>query len=182
MGRLKGVLAHQSLEDTRFATRDERFRNDKDLRVVLRKVFKDRSAEEWFQALDAAGVPVEISDPAFGQNLHDLEWVRERGWTVSHHQPLVGQFEQVGLMVDLSDTPGVIQSAPIVLGDGTEALMLELGYAKDEIARMHEAKIVGVWSQGEPLLEGPRRFIGIKPDSSEVSAAAPSPSEHVPAK
>ncbi len=181
--KLKDVLANPALDNAQFATRDARFRNDKALRGVLRDAFKARSAQQWFDALDAAGVPVEISDPTFGQNLHEMDWVRERGWTISHRQPLVGQFEQFGTIVDFSDTPGVIQSAPIVLGDSTRELMLELGYTSDDIARMHDAKIIGVWSEGEPLLEGPRRFIGIKPENYETKEQpAPAKSEHVPAK
>ena len=144
---MKDVLGEAALDDARFATREARDTNDKALRALLRDAFRARSAAQWFAALDAAGVPVEISDPTFGQTLHDVDWVRERGWTISHHQPLVGQFEQFGLIVDLSDTPGVIQSAPVVLGDGTEALMLELGYTGEEIARMHDARIVGVWAE-----------------------------------
>ncbi len=169
---LKQVLAHADLDDQRFATSGQRRANDKALREAIQVALRNCSAAEWFSLLDAAGVPVEISDPTFGQRLHENQWMRERGWTVGSDHALVGKFEQFGLIFDFSETPGKLQYPPLVMGDGTREIMHELGYSDERIMALHEEKVVGVWAPGEPMLEGPRRFIGYKPSVYDAKPAA----------
>jgi crotonobetainyl-CoA:carnitine CoA-transferase CaiB-like acyl-CoA transferase len=167
---LRGVLKATSLDAADFATADARRTNDKALRTALAKAFKARPAAEWLHALDNAGVPAEVSDPTFGVRLHDDAEFRRRNWTVGYRQELVGVFEHFGLLYDFSETPGVIQGPPLVIGDGTKAIMSELGYTPERIAELHAAKAVGAWEPGQPMLTGPKRFIGYKP---KAGAAQP---------
>ena len=48
--------------------------------------------------------------------------------------------------------------------------MTELGYSAERIAELHTAKAVGVWAPGEPLISGPRRFIGYKNPADQAPA------------
>jgi len=121
-------------------------------------------------------VPAEVSDPTFGQRLHDTPWYRERGWTVRYDQALVGRFEQFGLIFDFSETPGVVQGPPLVIGERTRDILGELGYTPAEISELAAEKVVGVWSPGEPLVQGPRRFLGYKPSVYDAKPAPPQPS------
>jgi crotonobetainyl-CoA:carnitine CoA-transferase CaiB-like acyl-CoA transferase len=166
---LKRVIGAPALKSKAFATAQDRHANDKALRAALAQAFRARSAIAWREALDAAGVPAEVSDPTFGQKLHDDRTFRARRWTVSYHQELVGKLEQVGLLFDFSETPGKIHGPPVVVGEYTRAVLGELGYSPEQIAELAAAKVVGVWAPGEPLVTGPRRFFGYKP---AVSAAA----------
>ncbi len=170
---LQDTLDLPELRGERFATKEARYTNDKALRTILREAFRSRTAIQWRDQFDSVEVPCEVSDPTFGQNVYDKAWMRERGWTVSHRQPLVGQFDQFGRIIDFSETPGIIQGPPIVLGDSTAQILDELGYGAEQVERMHEAKIVGVWSEGQPLLEGPRRFMGLKPSTYEKAEETP---------
>jgi len=167
---LKGVLKAPALDAPDFATIEGRRKNDKALRAALAGAFKARPADDWRDALDAAGVPAEVSDPAFGLGIHDdPEW-RRRQWTVGYRQELVGQYEHFGLLYDFSDTPGVIQGPPLVIGEKTREILAELGYAPERIAELHAAKAVGVWEPGQPILVGPKRFIGYKPKAAATPA------------
>jgi crotonobetainyl-CoA:carnitine CoA-transferase CaiB-like acyl-CoA transferase len=159
---LKGALA-PALDSADFASGEARRRNDKALRAALAAAFKARPAAEWRVALDKAGVPAEVSDPTFGQKLHDDPEFRRRNWTAGYRQELVGYFEHFGLLYDFSETPGVIQGPPLVIGERTREILTELGYSAARIAELHAAKAVGVWEPGQPILVGPRRFIGYKP-------------------
>jgi crotonobetainyl-CoA:carnitine CoA-transferase CaiB-like acyl-CoA transferase len=50
---------------------------------------------------------------------------------VEYEDRYVGKLEQVGLTYDLSDTPGVITSPPLIVGDSTQVILKELGYNED---------------------------------------------------
>jgi crotonobetainyl-CoA:carnitine CoA-transferase CaiB-like acyl-CoA transferase len=174
---LKGVLKIPSLEAADFATPEGRRKNDKALRAALAAAFKGRSALDWRKALDGAGVPAEVSDPAFTLTLHDDPEFRRRHWTVGYNHELVGYFEQTGLLFDFSETPGVIQGPPLVVGEYTREVLTELGYSPEQIAELSAGKIAGVWEAGQPLIVGPRRFMGYKPevygDKLQPPASAP---------
>lgn len=167
---LKGVMGIAALDDANFADGRARLANDKALRNVLQQQFLTRPATEWFTALDAAGVPVEISDPEFGRKLHDDADFRRRNWTVGYRHELVGMFEQMGLAFDFSHTPAVVQRPPLVVGECTREVLRELGYSDEKIDELHEARVAGVWNPGEPLLSGPRKFLGYK-QTEEKSVA-----------
>ena len=105
-------------------------------------VFRQRTADEWFVTLDAAGVPVEVVNEAFCRELFDDPEARALGLTSETWAGSVGRFEDPGLLVQLSDTPGVIQRGPTMCGEHTRELMLECGYEPDEIDRMAADKAI----------------------------------------
>jgi crotonobetainyl-CoA:carnitine CoA-transferase CaiB-like acyl-CoA transferase len=161
---LKTTLEEPALGADYFVTAEARRANDKALRVVLAGAFKARSASEWRMRLDAAGVPAEISDPTFAQRLHRDPEMIARGLTASYRHGLVGQLSQMGLMFNLSETPGKIQGPPVIVGQRTFEVLEELGYSPEEIEALNTARIAGVWREGQPVIDGPRRFAGSKVD------------------
>jgi crotonobetainyl-CoA:carnitine CoA-transferase CaiB-like acyl-CoA transferase len=169
---LKGVMDWPALDAEAFATAAARRANDTALRAALAEAFRRRSAMAWREALDEARVPAEVSDPTFGQKLHDDATFRARRWTVGYRQELVGKLDQIGLLFDFSDTPGVIQGPPLVVGECTREVLGELGYSTKQIAELAAAKVAGVWSPGEPVITGPRRFFGYKPAVSNAKPEA----------
>jgi crotonobetainyl-CoA:carnitine CoA-transferase CaiB-like acyl-CoA transferase len=169
---LKGVLRASSLEAADFASAEGRRENDKALRAALAEAFKARPAVAWRSALDAAGVPAEVNDPTFAMRLRDPEMIA-RGLTATYRHELVGEFSQMGLMFNLSETPGKVQGPPLIVGEYTADVLTELGYSPARIAELAAAKVAGVWKSGEPLISGPRRFIGYKPEAAAQPQAAP---------
>jgi crotonobetainyl-CoA:carnitine CoA-transferase CaiB-like acyl-CoA transferase len=95
-----------------------------------------RTAREWFDELDAVGVPCEVADEDFVLSLFDDPEMIEKGWVTSYEQPLVGRMDVMGLLFDLSDTPGRIQGPPLVPGQDTRAILLRLGYDDDRIDKL----------------------------------------------
>lgn len=119
--------------------------NDKAIAGALEVAFKKKSAAEWSQILDRAGVPAEVSSETASLELFDKKDYKDRKWTVEFQHPTVGRFEQVGLPVKLSDTPGVIQGPPLMVGDNTEALLRELGRSSGEIDALLEEGVIAVY-------------------------------------
>jgi len=105
--------------------------------------FAGRSTTELMADLDKAGVPAAISDAEASRKLFDRADFKAKNWTVEYQDRYVGKLEQIGLTYDLSDTPGVINTPPLIVGDQTKAILEELGYSDDEILSMaNEAAIL----------------------------------------
>ncbi len=98
--------------------------------------FATRSARDWIEALDAAGVPAEVSDPDFVLSLFDDPEMIERGWVASYEHPVVGRMDAFGLLFDLSETPGVVQGAPFLSGQHSREILAETGRDAAAIAAL----------------------------------------------
>jgi crotonobetainyl-CoA:carnitine CoA-transferase CaiB-like acyl-CoA transferase len=144
--RLCEIVQPSLATDPRFATAESRKPNDDSLIEILTGIFKTKSAAGWFAALDEAGFPCEISDPNFSLHMHDDPELIRRRWVVSYPQHYVGQFNQVGLAFDFSDTPAVIQGPPLIVGEQTIAILTELGYSPAEIEALAKDRAIATWA------------------------------------
>ena len=169
--RLRQALPDAGLGSDAFASPQARTGNDAQLRRLLEELFLTKPAAQWFAQLDAAGVPCEISDPTMGQRFHDDLEFQRLGLTTRFDHPIVGKFDQVGLPFEMSEMPGRIERGPLVLGDGTTELLDELGFSKAEISSLSDDNIIGAWSPGEPMIEGPRRLMGAGKAAAQRAAA-----------
>ena len=134
--------------DGRFVTAETRARNDAELVPILEARFLERAASEWSAVLDRAGVPCEVCDPGFALRLHDDPELVRRGWVASYQHPFVGRLDQVGLLFDLSATPGRVQGPPLVVGQHSREILAELGYSAQQIEELC-ADCVLAWSPTE---------------------------------
>ena len=101
--------------------------------TALEAAFATRPAADWWAALDAAGVPAEVVDETFCRALFDDPYARATGLVSETHAVGVGRFEDPGLLVELSETPGVISRGPCLCGEHTRELLREHGYDDPEI-------------------------------------------------
>jgi crotonobetainyl-CoA:carnitine CoA-transferase CaiB-like acyl-CoA transferase len=136
-------------EDPRFRTAAARAENDEALGQLLEEAFRWRPAADWIPALDRAGVPAEVSSTDFALKLHDDPELQARQWVTSYPHPSVGRLDQVGLLFDLSATPGRIQGPPLVVGQHSREILGELGYGTADIDALIAERIVSAWAPGE---------------------------------
>jgi crotonobetainyl-CoA:carnitine CoA-transferase CaiB-like acyl-CoA transferase len=130
--------------DARFVDAGRRRTNAAALAEVLESFFANCTSNAAFALLDAAGVPVEISDPAAGKTWFDQTDLVAAGLVADYQHPRYGRFRQFGHLVHFSDTPGRIAGPPPLLGQHSCEVLTELGYSSDEIQSLR-GKGVTIW-------------------------------------
>ena len=79
-------------------------------------------------------MPVEVCSDAATLAMFDDPDRRARRWvTRCDDQPLTGPLDMPGLLVDLSETPGMLRTGPVVVGRETREVLRGFGFADDRI-------------------------------------------------
>ncbi len=146
--RLCDALGGAAPTGPEFATADGRHENADALSSRLEQVFRSRSADSWFQALDAAGVPCELTHEDRVVELFDDPDLQRKGWLATYAHPLIGRVVSAGLLFDFSETPGKLWGPAPLVGQHSRDILAELGYEKERIDGLVAAGVVA--DPGEP--------------------------------
>ena len=128
------------LDDPAFADNGARVRNRERLRALIEAKTAAASVEQWIERLNAAGVPcgrvmnlAEVfSDPQ----------VLAQEMMLEFEHPGHGPVRMTGFPVKLSATPAQLRRPAPALGEHTEEVLRELGYAPARIAALRRDGIV----------------------------------------
>jgi crotonobetainyl-CoA:carnitine CoA-transferase CaiB-like acyl-CoA transferase len=126
--------------DERFARNADRVRHRHVLVPLLADLLKTRTRADWLAALEAAKVPCgPINDLA---DVFADPQVVERGMTVRLPHPLAGALDLVASPIKLSRTPVRYRSAPPLLGEHTDEVLLGLGLAAAELDALRREGVI----------------------------------------
>jgi crotonobetainyl-CoA:carnitine CoA-transferase CaiB-like acyl-CoA transferase len=127
------VLGCEDLtEDPRFLSKADRVANNKALVALLQERFATGTTQEWFEQLDAVGVPagpVMAHDEVFND-----PHVLARDMVVEVDHPAAGRHRTLGTPVKLRDTPGSVRRPAPLLGEHTEEVLAELAAEQEAAA------------------------------------------------
>ncbi len=128
------VVGHPELaSNPRYSSHYGRIDYRDELAAILEPVFRTRTAQEWFERLDRAGVPCEVSNEGYWRKFLQDEWSLKSERVVEYYQgDLFGKLRQFGKTIRLSQTPQFIQGPPPRIGEDTRAILTELGYSPQE--------------------------------------------------
>ncbi len=126
--------------DPRFARNAHRVRERGQLIPVLAEIMKTRSRHDWLQALEAAKVPcgpINDLDEVFSD-----PQVQAREMTVPMAHPLSERLRVVASPMKLSATPVQYRRPPPLLGEHTDEVLRELGWADDELGALRRKQVL----------------------------------------
>jgi crotonobetainyl-CoA:carnitine CoA-transferase CaiB-like acyl-CoA transferase len=128
------------LEDPRLQTMVGRHAHKSELIARVTERLAGRTAAEWEAIFTAADVPCTRirSIPELLLDPH----VEANGMLATADHPGLGLLRYLGTPVRLGGTPGRPPAPPPALGEHTDAVLLEVGYARDAIARLRADGVV----------------------------------------
>ena len=124
------------------AYRDEalRLQNREQLNDTLNSYLVKRNSSEWIEEMNHAGVPcgpIYTIDQVFSDpQVQDLDMAAN----VSH--PLLGQLNLVRNPVSMPGVPSVAYTATPERGQHTEAVLIESGLTREEIAALRKDGVI----------------------------------------
>jgi formyl-CoA transferase len=122
--------------DPRFASNAARVANRTEIVAAVANVIATRSASEWLEALEAAGIPAGPIN-RITQALHDVQ-AQHRGVVRG-----IAGMQLVGSPVRVDGARADADLPPPALGEHTDAVLGEAGIDEQEIARLRAAGIAG---------------------------------------
>ncbi len=128
--------------DVRFASVRLRVEHRHQLKPLLVSALRQRTTREWLAILAKAEIvcgPVKTVEEV----LRDPQVVA-RAMIAQFDHPRIGRTNVCGIPIKLSETPGEVRSAPPLLGEHSEEVLVrELGMSREEISRLRQLGTIG---------------------------------------
>jgi len=136
----KAIGAPELISHPDYKTGALRLKNRDAINAAMEAKTVGKTSAEWIALFNATGVPcgpIYAIDQVFAD-----EQVQHLGIAQSANKPDGGEMTFVGQPIELSRTPSKIVATPPEAGQHTDEVLKEFGFADQEIAELHAAKIV----------------------------------------
>lgn len=128
-------------EDPNYLTRPQRSAAFTELTELFDALLAGRSAAEWVELLAPQGVPCQVVADG-PRTIMDHPQLAANAMMVDLEHPTKGRMRQPNYPVRLSETPAAVNGPAPLLGQHTDEVLAELGYATAEIEDLRARRIV----------------------------------------
>jgi len=134
------VLGLESLiTHPQFDTNEKRRENRQEINRILNEKIRTRTRQEWIETFNEAGVPC---GPIYNlKEVFEDPQVLHQEMVLESLQP-TAPVKMPGFPVKLSESPARLRRPSPQIGEHAQEILLEIGYTRDEIDRLKEAKVV----------------------------------------
>ena len=111
-----------------------------EIQKEMARLFQTKTQKEWLDLLmheDTCVTAVQSLDEVFAD-----PQVRSRQMLVETTHPKAGRVRQIGVPIKFSETPGEIRMPAPEIGEHTEEILGELGFAQEEIDRLRKMSVI----------------------------------------
>jgi crotonobetainyl-CoA:carnitine CoA-transferase CaiB-like acyl-CoA transferase len=123
-----------------FRSNDDRVRNRRAMNAAIERRLETAGSDYWIEKLNAAGVPCD-KVTTLPEMFADPQ-TRDQEMVVAAEHPGHGEVEMLGFPIKFAEAPCRIRRPAPDLGADTDAILGELGYFPEEIARLRRDGIV----------------------------------------
>lgn len=139
--RMAGVLGLEALaEDPKYATNPERVKRRQELDEIVQAAVRRFDRQTLLKKLEEAGVPAtpvnSIDQVLADPQVEALKMI----WHISH--PKKGTLPLVAFPLRFSRLGASLRRPAPSIGEHNEEVLMELGYAQDEIANLRQKKVI----------------------------------------
>jgi crotonobetainyl-CoA:carnitine CoA-transferase CaiB-like acyl-CoA transferase len=139
--RLLDAIGAPELRDhPDFRSNDDRVRNRRAMNTAIEERLEVAGSDHWIEKLNAAGVPcarVMTLPEAFAD-----PQTRDQEMVVAVEHPGHGMVEMLGFPIKFTEAPCRIRRPAPDIGADTDAVLCDLGYTPEEIARLRRNGVV----------------------------------------
>lgn len=126
--------------DPRFTTNSARMKNRDALIAWMAECTRARTTDYWVSAFEDAGVPAgPVND--INQVLSNPQ-TKARDMVISVDHAIAGEVKALGLPIKFSNGDGVSRRGAPLYGEHTREVLLQHGYAEEEIANLSAAGVI----------------------------------------
>lgn len=129
-------------KDERFKDEESRFKHSAELSTFLARWTRASFKEELYRKLSSAGIPTGVVRSQ-GELMERDEQLKARGFFVDIEHPEVGKLAYPSAPYCFSETPWRVERPAPTLGQHNDEVYCGLlGYSRDDLAKLREARVI----------------------------------------
>lgn len=128
-------------KDPKFENFEVRRQNSEELISILEKIFLTRTLPEWLQHFESQKELVYTPVQSIPELPADPQVIANE-YIIDFDHPVYGMIKVLGFPYKFSRTPASVKGAAPEFGQHTEEVLLEMGYAWEDIIQLKDEKVI----------------------------------------